>query len=52
MNATCTWPGPAPTPERIATGCWPERIEGLVSQEYAKWAASSQQPTERPTGQQ
>jgi hypothetical protein len=28
-----------------------ERIEGLVSQEHAKWAASSQQPTERPPGQ-
>ena len=29
-----------------------ERIEGLVSQEHAKWAATSQQPTERPPGQQ
>jgi hypothetical protein len=28
-----------------------ERIEGLISQEHAKWAASSQQPTQRPTGQ-
>jgi Protein of unknown function (DUF4231) len=25
-----------------------ERIEGLVSQEHAKWTASSRQPTERP----
>jgi hypothetical protein len=26
-----------------------ERVEGLVSQEHAKWAASSQQPTKSPT---
>ena len=29
-----------------------ERIEGLISQEHAKWAATSRQPTERPTGKQ
>jgi len=29
-----------------------ERIEGLVSQEHARWTASHQQPAERPTGQQ
>jgi hypothetical protein len=29
-----------------------ERIEGLISQEHATWAATSQQPTERPPGQQ
>jgi hypothetical protein len=29
-----------------------ERIEGLVSQEHAKWAAGSQQPTERTPGPQ
>jgi Protein of unknown function (DUF4231) len=28
-----------------------ERIEGLISQEHAKWASCSQQPTERPLGQ-
>jgi hypothetical protein len=27
-----------------------ERIEGLISQEHAKWASSSQQPTERLQG--
>jgi len=33
-------------------GVLAERIEELISQEHAQWAASSQQPTERPPSQQ